>query len=129
MPAFAFYLLKVIICSAVLFGYYWFFLRNKIFHGYNRFYLLATVVLALALPMMKFEVWQNTDQPKTSVIQMLQVVNNSDAYLDEVILYSNRNQISKSQVFSIVYISLSCIFFILFLKALATIRSPYTCVM
>ncbi|MBP9097236.1 MAG: N-acetylmuramoyl-L-alanine amidase [Ferruginibacter sp.] len=123
MPAFAIYLLKVIICSAVLFGYYWFFLRNKIFHGYNRFYLLATVVLALALPMMKFEVLQKTDQPKTSVIQLLQVVNTSDAYLDEVILYSNRNHISKSQVLSIVYVSMSCFFFIIFLKALATIRN------
>ena len=58
MLAFACYILKVIVCSIVLHGYYWFFLRNKVFHNYNRFYLLATVILSLGMPLMKFDVWQ-----------------------------------------------------------------------
>ena len=53
MTAFAEYLLKVMICSGVLTGYYWLALRNKLFHSWNRFYLLAAVVTSLLLPFIK----------------------------------------------------------------------------
>ena len=35
-----FYLLKVILCSAVLYAYYLIALKDRKFHYYNRFYLL-----------------------------------------------------------------------------------------
>ncbi len=41
MIPFAIYLLKVIICSAFLLGYYWVVLRNKTFHQWNRFLTVA----------------------------------------------------------------------------------------
>jgi hypothetical protein len=41
MIAFAYYLLKVIICSGILYGYYLLALRNRIFHHWNRYYLPA----------------------------------------------------------------------------------------
>jgi TonB family protein len=44
------YLAKLIICSAVLYGYYYFFLRNKRFHSYNRFYLLSVLIISTLLP-------------------------------------------------------------------------------
>ena len=50
------YLLQMIACSAVLYGYYHLFLRNERFHQYNRFYLLLAVVASLILPLLKIPV-------------------------------------------------------------------------
>lgn len=47
------YLIKIVFSSAVLFGYYHLFLRDKTFHHYNRFYLLLAVVISLLLPLLK----------------------------------------------------------------------------
>jgi hypothetical protein len=41
----------MILVSAVFFGYYQLFLRNRAFHTYNRWYLLASVLLSLLLPL------------------------------------------------------------------------------
>jgi TonB-dependent SusC/RagA subfamily outer membrane receptor len=82
----AYYLLKVIICSGILLGYYWLALRNKIFHHYNRFYLLAAVVLSLSLPAIKIGFWENTAAEKPGVIKVLQAVSNGDVYLDNIIV-------------------------------------------
>lgn len=43
-------LLKVLLSSGLLFGYYWLFLRDKSFHQYNRYFLLATAVISLVIP-------------------------------------------------------------------------------
>lgn len=51
------YLLKSVLYASVLTGYYWFGLRNQVFHPYNRFYLLAVVLVSLLLP---FVHWQWT---------------------------------------------------------------------
>ena len=123
MLPFAYYLLKVIICSGVLFGYYWIFLRNKIFHSYNRFYLLTIIALSLILPVMKINIWHKANEPQTNVIKMLQVVNSSDEYMDEIIVYSNYNHISKEQVFSTLYFVICAVFFFLLVRVLFKIRS------
>jgi len=46
------FLSKTIFVSGVLYCYYWFFLRNKKFHQYNRFFLLSIPLLALCIPLM-----------------------------------------------------------------------------
>ena len=86
MIVLAYYLLKVIICSAILFGYYWLALRNKIFHQYNRFYLLASVVLSLLLPIIKINFWESSVEAKPAVIKVLQAVSEGDIYLDNIIV-------------------------------------------
>ena len=48
------YALKSVLYAGVLTGYYWFGLRNQVFHQYNRFYLLGAVVLALILPLISW---------------------------------------------------------------------------
>lgn len=48
-PAIA-YLLKMLLCSAILLGYYWAALRNERFHQWNRFYLLAAMFLSVVIP-------------------------------------------------------------------------------
>ena len=85
MLPFAYYLLKVILVSAILFGYYWFLLRNKVFHAYNRFYLLAIIVLSVGLPLIKFNIF-HSDADKPTVVKMLQIVSAGDEYMDEIII-------------------------------------------
>lgn len=48
-PAIA-YLLKMLLCSAILLGYYWAALRNERFHQWNRFYLLSALFLSVVIP-------------------------------------------------------------------------------
>jgi len=43
-------LLKAVLCSGILLGYYLLFLRNKALHQFNRFYLLLTALLSVCLP-------------------------------------------------------------------------------
>ena len=46
------YLCKVIICSAVLYGYYYVALRNNRFHQWNRYYLVLITILSLLTPLL-----------------------------------------------------------------------------
>ena len=55
-----YYLLQVLVCSAVLMVYYLLVLRNKKFHQYNRFYLLGVAVVSWIIPLIKI-VWEGTD--------------------------------------------------------------------
>ncbi|MDQ0475752.1 M56 family metallopeptidase [Chryseobacterium sp. MDT2-18] len=53
MEALFFYFGKVILCSGVTFLYYRLFLKDRTFHHYNRFYLLAAVLISMLLPLLK----------------------------------------------------------------------------
>jgi len=72
---FLLYLLKVMLCSGILLGYYWLFLRNRRFHHYNRFYLQATLLLSVVLPFIRIPVL-NTPQSRVSqaVYQTIEVL-------------------------------------------------------
>ncbi len=52
IPGAGAYLIKVMLISGLLFGYYRLFLRNKFFHQYNRGYLLGITLLSLLLPVL-----------------------------------------------------------------------------
>lgn len=47
------YLCKVIICSAVLYSYYYIALRNNRFHQWNRYYLLLITLVSLLTPLLQ----------------------------------------------------------------------------
>lgn len=68
MPGIVYYLLQVIICSGILYGYYHFILRNKKFHQYNRFYLIGTVVISVAVPFIQIPVYFSEAQSSSSVV-------------------------------------------------------------
>lgn len=59
---------KVFLCSGILLGYYWLFLRNRRFHHYNRFYLLGSLMLSVVLPLFKIQVWY---RPESTVNQVV----------------------------------------------------------
>ncbi len=44
------YIIKTVFISATLLGYYWIFLRNRFFHGFNRYFLLGIPVFSLMIP-------------------------------------------------------------------------------
>ncbi len=47
------YVLKLVVCTALFYGYYFFFLRNTRMHQYNRFYILASIIFSVVLPLIK----------------------------------------------------------------------------
>ncbi|RLJ32868.1 beta-lactamase regulating signal transducer with metallopeptidase domain [Chryseobacterium sp. 7] len=55
MEAILLYFGKVILCSGVTFLYYQLSLKDKTFHHYNRFYLLAAIVISLLLPLIRVD--------------------------------------------------------------------------
>ena len=68
------YLLKVILCSGILFGYYYLFLRNKRFHHYNRFYLLAALGLSMVLPLIRIHVSEDDGMLQQVAYRSVKVV-------------------------------------------------------
>ncbi|MBS1512209.1 MAG: N-acetylmuramoyl-L-alanine amidase [Bacteroidetes bacterium] len=113
MLSVAYYLLKVMICSGILFGYYWFLLRNKVFHRYNRFYIVAAIILSLCLPLIKISFWQQDQQQQNSMIHVLQAVSQGDAYMDNIIVTSQRNAtFDVTQLIPYAYVLISALFFL-----------------
>lgn len=84
MIAFAYYLLKVILCSGILYGYYLLALRNRIYHHWNRYYLLVTVMLSVFLPMISIPVGQQEDPNRYEAVRILELVTTSDAFVEEL---------------------------------------------
>lgn len=110
MIALAYYLLKVIICSGLLFAYYHMALRNKVFHQWNRFYLLAIVILSLALPCLQFTWYHYQDEPNNA-IRLLKAVQSADVYMQE--LSGSQNKLfSTEQWFGLLYCFISVIILI-----------------
>lgn len=56
MIPFSIYALKVIVISGFLFGYYYLVLRNGRFHEWNRYYLILSALISLALPFARWSV-------------------------------------------------------------------------
>jgi N-acetylmuramoyl-L-alanine amidase len=51
------YLARVTLISGLLYAYYWCCLRNRSYHGYNRFFLLGSSVVSLILPFVSIPIW------------------------------------------------------------------------
>lgn len=117
MIAIAWYLLKVIICSGILYAYYYLALRNKIFHYWNRFYLLTSVMLALLLPVIKINILETQAQPGTSVIKMFQTINAGD---DMVIEFARNNNtpLSWENILWAIYLLIAVLLLSIFLVTL-----------
>lgn len=68
MKTVLFYLLQVITCSGLLYGYYHLFLRNKKFHQYNRFFLLGAIMLSVLIPFINIPVYFTETETQSSVV-------------------------------------------------------------
>jgi TonB-dependent SusC/RagA subfamily outer membrane receptor len=80
MIALSYYLLKVIFCSGILYGYYHLALRNKIFHEWNRFYLLAIIPISILLPLLDINVIA-PEESSSKILTAMKIVAEADDHL------------------------------------------------
>ena len=118
------FLAKIFSCSGILFGYYWFFLRNKRFHHYNRFYLLAIVLLSLVFPFPDISIAENSQTVYPGMCQAIDVisVNRWEAgWKEESNAIDNIEQsLRKTLLWLLITIGLLFVF-----GAIAYLYSPY----
>lgn len=85
MNALLLYLLKTVLCAALLYGYYFVALRNRQFHQWNRFYLLLIPPLSLLLPLLRFEIQRPAEAAPALPVRLLQVVSDGNAFVDATV--------------------------------------------
>ena len=83
MIAISWYILKVLIVSGILSGYYYIALKDKIFHRWNRFYLLITVMLSMLLPLVKISIF-NLGADQGNIARALQTITLQDEIVIEL---------------------------------------------
>ncbi len=115
-----YFLLKMICSSAILFTYYWFFLRNNRFHAYNRFYLLGIVGLSVCLPMLKLNWWRPAAEENSSLVKLLQVVNGYPS-AEHTILQNDSATWSATQMAFGFYLLISAVLAFFFVRAILKI--------
>jgi N-acetylmuramoyl-L-alanine amidase len=115
------YLIKTVLISGLLFGYFWLFLRNRSFHRFNRIFLISIPVLSLLLPSLHFNLpgfWNSS--AGGSPIRLLGVGQGS---LEEAVtVYATK---TSGNIFSLPFISLLITLFIssfLLTRFIKTIR-------
>ena len=69
------YAVKSIALSGICFGYYTAFLKNTLMHQYNRFYLLASLLLSLFGPFVKFDFLSVSEEQAASISQSMIYLN------------------------------------------------------
>jgi TonB-dependent SusC/RagA subfamily outer membrane receptor len=104
------YILKMILVSGVLLGYYWFSLRNTRFHHYNRFYLVGVVILSLFLPLLDLN-WFVVSAPETPQVQQVIAFINQPSQVVEA-------SISWDMVLFIALLSVSVLLLLVFLHGI-----------
>ncbi len=121
MPAIILYLLKVIVCSGILYGYYRLLLHNKIFHRWNRFYLLSAVLISFSFPLVRINIEPGTAIAETSqVVRMLQVIHTGEAMIAES---SHRSPlITGEQAAGAAYFIVSLLLLLLLINALLKVH-------
>ena len=121
MSAFAYYLLKVIFCSGILYGYYHLALRNKLFHQWNRFYLLAIIPMSVLLPLLDINII--APAPNGSrMVSVLHVVAAADEYSIGDPSAATPAAEDPSGLLLLAYSIGSLMIFFLFARALESIR-------
>ncbi len=92
------YLSKVIICSAVLYGYYYIALRNNRFHQWNRYYLVLITLVSLLTPLLQIPLPGQAAESSTVLSYTTRIVN-----IRETVIPANPG-ISSGMVLNILYI-------------------------
>ncbi len=96
MIVFYSYLVKVMLCSGILFGYYLLALRDKPHHRWNRFFLLAATTVSMVIPLLRFSFpWESqSNSGSTQWVQLLQVVNDNEHFIEEASIAGTGSTIS-----------------------------------
>jgi len=116
-----YYLLKVVLCSAVLYSYYWFVLRNNQFHQYNRFYLMGISVLSWIVPLIKIQIVKEQDIASSKVLHIANFISENNSLLEQEIIENTANYTWDNLLITI-GIVISLFFIVRFVKSLWDIR-------
>jgi TonB-dependent SusC/RagA subfamily outer membrane receptor len=118
-----YYLLQVLVCSAVLMVYYLLVLRNKKFHQYNRFYLLGVALVSWIVPLIKI-FWQQ-ERSGVRQVDLLNVVavNNSEI---EAMVTSQQHSLDWVSLLPHLYVGVSVFLAVAMLISLYRIYKIYT---
>ncbi len=119
------YLLQVTICSGILYSYYHFFLRNKKFHQFNRFYLLAVTVVSLLIPFLQIPVYFSHQQADSSIIyKTLQAISVSEGENITVFVFNRSwvHYLTFQNFLSVFYLAITLFFLARFFIAVNKIR-------
>jgi N-acetylmuramoyl-L-alanine amidase len=127
MPAFIIYLIKSIACSGILYSFYRVAYYNKPHHQWSRFFLMGSVIVSLALPLVKINVPVATNNNPSAVIHLLDVVSTNKTETDEGTA-AFKNTFNAGSLLIIFYASVSCVLLFLLAKGLLRIIKIYnTC--
>lgn len=117
----------MIACSAILYMYYWLFLRNKRFHYYNRFYLLAATGISIVIPFIKIPVFiesnTTTAQLVNRSIEIISVSRWEDEFSDDSAAGSFASWLTFQNTLMIVYGLIVLVFLYLLCRSLLYIRN------
>jgi TonB family protein len=126
-----FYILKFILCSGLLYGYYYFALRNRRFHRYNRFYLLAIVPLSAIIPALHIPLPAWSYGSQHPIQQTIQIIN-AGKWEEPVTIFANKNGwahfINIQNGFLLVYligVLVGCWLLFRSLRHIAALRKQY----
>jgi len=100
------YFLKVLLCSALLTGYYFLALRNKVFHQWNRFYLLLAVVLSLLVPLAQFTIFHTPEEGQQGAIKLLTTIQSNG---EPVVVSSSGGYVNLLSIAPFLYLFVSLI--------------------
>jgi N-acetylmuramoyl-L-alanine amidase len=117
-----YYLLKVVLCSTILYTYYWLVLRNKQFHQYNRFYLMGISILSWLVPFIKINIVKEQVVTQTGVAHFANLVADGNSTLEKVVVEQN-NLFTWDRILIVLSILITLLFIIRFVKSLWNIRN------
>lgn len=116
MAQFLPYMIKVMLISAILVCYYWFALRDRSFHRFNRFFLLMAVIVPLVLPLIRF------DFLFTAEGGTLPYFVQRDVVMDAIVISAPAKQTTETRgFFFLAYAIPACVMLLTFLFTLARI--------
>jgi beta-lactamase regulating signal transducer with metallopeptidase domain len=117
------YLLQVIISSGLLYGYYHLFLRNKRFHLYNRYYLLAATVISIFVPFLNIPVYFSQHDEPAVWLQTLSGFSSAEAITVTNAAKKASPLFTWQQALTALYIVAGAFILIRFIVAIIRIRS------
>ncbi|WP_276503303.1 N-acetylmuramoyl-L-alanine amidase [Terrimonas pollutisoli] len=122
------YLFQSILSSGILYAYYHFFLRNKKFHRYNRYYLLSIVVISIIIPFLQIPVYFD-DATTTPFLANTLTTISSGGFEEEAAITAvtaKESWFTFKNILSLLYIIVGLILFVRFLLALLRIARMIT---
>jgi TonB-dependent SusC/RagA subfamily outer membrane receptor len=101
--------------------YYWLALRNKVFHYWNRFYLMGAVVLSITLPLLRIPILVDTNNTTVHAIPLVKVMNSGDIYVEQMTSQTGYMP-GPSEVIIFTYLCISLVFLIFLIRTFIKIK-------